>query len=348
MKVVDGFIRPSFLLMALLALVIGLNVLSTAPEKSQTSRLETQSLSKDRLNLSLQDAISKGDHVKAYALAELIVKRNPREKFARWYIVSADLSRGSTKTVKPYFMPLLDIDRKNMTYVDGLIRLIDHPDILRLVDKELSENPIWAPAFLRRLARTGIIDDDFPIRFYKNHPNFQSLLFDRLIADGEASRAYSMFLKLTEFEPQPPAILFNPSLEELDVPGPFNWTLNKNYSRISKLNGIDIHALRKDETTLISQVFPLRPGQYRLVTRMSGNGGDRSGYFQWIIKCSSHSRQLFSAELERLSNIATETTYSFEITEACDFANLKLAFKKGTLPIARSINVSYVQLEMQP
>lgn len=333
--------------MIVAAIVGGVKILKDQGYLSQnSSKTISDPLFVDRLTTSFREAIDSDDHNRAYSLAKLLVKRDPRKTLPRWYIVSADVSRGNTKTVKSHFIPLLDIDRKDNTYIDALIQLSVHPDVSKIIDVELEQNPVWGGAFLRRLARTGNLDENFPVRYYKNHPHFQKLLLQRLVDDREYARAYSLFLFFTEMSGKESNVIFNPNLKEIGSSGPFNWKLNGKFSHYSQNNGIEVYLGRNVKVDeLLSQIVPIQPGGYRFQSKIKTTENWTHGRFVWTIKCLLNSKQIYENEIDLGSTSTKKSSEVFEVTEACGFGIISLSFSGSQDSIKGPANIQFVNLE---
>lgn len=196
----------------------------------------------------------------------------------------------------------------------------------------------WDGALLTRLNKT--LDDlDMLIKLNAKAPSAQSSLIDRIYRERSPEAAFHAWLSFLDArEASQLSWPYDPEFKHKPAPLPFNWSVGAELIEFEKDGGLGVAYLGEGRPTLVSQIMMLRPGRYRLVAMMQGEGRDKGGSLAWSVSCVGDNRKLGSVTAKLNPDRQTSQAFDFAAPAGCDAQRVALVGEPGEFPlIVRSV-----------
>lgn len=302
----------------------------------------------------LADVLQSPASAERQALAEQLLKRNPRSAAARLVLSEAALAAGERGRFLSVFLPVFDIDRaRSAAYADALANLSADPEIRSGLAARLEASPSWSNAYLSALTRRGGMPAGDLIPLLRHVPAAQAPFLARLVKQGSWDVAYAAFAEfVTATAGAGPALLttpFNPDLRAQAAPAPFNWQLVSHSAQFLPEGGVYAFYEGRKPQVLLAQSFPLGPGEYELTTTQSGEASETGGYFRWQAACAEGGAAIATFDVKSLKAAPERAAYAFAAApDACGFVTLSLRGVPGAFPRPARIEVSSVRISPVP
>jgi hypothetical protein len=208
-----------------------------------------------------------------FLLSELYVSQGRIEEGIPEAAVLGRLVPGSLEPLSKAFAQYLE----SAGVPDGMADVMrSNPDLSQRILNELATNSANAGLLLK-------IDTLAP-RAPGPAPGWQTRLINELVEDGDYPGARRVWARLGGRDSNPSETIHDPRFEGSSAPPPFNWTFATEGGVIEPQRGsLRVLYFGRDDVTLASQLLVLRPGEYRLRMRLSGQIAESA--VRWRMSC---------------------------------------------------------------
>ena len=286
-----------------------------------------------------------------------VVRRNPRAKAGRIWLMADALRRGDLATATSQIERLIAIDpTQTVSYFPILADIAKQRGGERPIANALVRAPMWRTQFLGFLTTRGVNPDlifrlnagPTPVARVAAEPA-QTALIQQFISRGDYDGAYIAWVNFL-----PPAALakvttvYDGGFAGLPGPQPFNWTFNDGDGAsvgIDRGHGLHIEYSGAQTVRLASQTVLLKPGTYRLdyVAQGSGEAAD-GGALGWHLSCLPDNKAILDLPITGLTDRAAGKAARFTVPAGCNAQILSIDATLGTFPQSRSLNIAQVAI----
>lgn len=244
----------------------------------------------DPLNASvfLREGLAKGragDQTAARALIRESIRRDPRSKPARFWLMVDALKRGYNQQALAQLDRLLALNpQEGVVYFPVLAALVRDPATLPKLQEMYSRKPGWGGDFLGYLAANkGNASIVFALinRAGTGANSQHAALLRSLIDQQDYDRAYLAWVNLLPADALASVSpIYDGAFEGRPGLTPFNWTLSANEvatATIERGVGLVIDYSGEAATTMAEQTILLEPQSYRLTYTASGEAPAEEG-----------------------------------------------------------------------
>lgn len=321
------------------------------------TRLARRPLDSSALSQAALEATLAGKSDVARPIMQEVVRRNPRAKAGRIWLMADALRRGDLRTATGHIERLMAIDpTQSLGYFPILADIAKQRGGERLIADILARQPMWRTQFLGFLTTRGVA----PERIFRLNNGLagapgggaepaQSALIQQFIDRGDYDGAYIAWVNFL-----PPSALtkvttvYDGGFAGLAGPHPFNWTFSDNDAAsvgIDPGHGLHIEYSGAQSARLASQTLLLKPGSYRLDYTAQGSGeAADGGAIAWHLFCLPANKPILELPVTGLTDRAATRAGRFTVPEGCNAQLLSLDATLGTFPQSRSLNIAQVAI----
>jgi len=320
-------------------------------------RLARRPLDSGALSQAALEATLAGRSGVARPIMQEVVRRNPRAKAGRIWLMADALRRGDLPTATGHIERLMAIDpTQSLGYFPILADIAKQRGGERVIADVLARGPMWRAQFLGFLTTRGVA----PERIFRLNNGLagatrggaeaaQSALIQQFIDRGDYDGAYIAWVNFL-----PPSTLtkvttvYDGGFAGLPGPHPFNWTFGDNDAAsvgIDPGHGLHIEYSGAQSVRLASQTILLKPGTYRLDYTVQGSGEVADGgTIAWHLSCLPGNKPILELPVSGLTDRATARAARFTVPADCNPQLLSLDATLGTFPQSRSLNIAQVAI----
>jgi tetratricopeptide (TPR) repeat protein len=285
-------------------------------------------------------------------------RRDPRSPAARYFLAERYFVTGRVSAGLNEFLALARlVPGGSQLVVPGLAQYARTPEAIAHLRTIFAANPEIGQAVLAELASDASNADliaritgpqlagngDMPA------PAWQARLLDSLIQRGEFVQAQSLWSRISGIRPANPPSLINPSFARINAPPPFNWTFGSGGFGVAEpADGGQLRVIYygRESGDLASELLLLRPGQYRIAMKVSGDASGASG-LEWSIACEPSKARVATVPLGAATPAGNMISAKFAVpAEDCRAQWLKLS--GAPKDVAKSEQATIGGLELMP
>jgi hypothetical protein len=321
------------------------------------ARLARRPLDTAALSQAALEATLAGRNDAARPIMREVVRRNPRAKAGRIWLMADALRRGDLATATGHIERLMAIDpAQSLGYFPILADIAKQRGGERLIADILARGPMWRTQFLGFLTTRGVAPDRI---FRLNNDSTgvpkvggepaQTALIQQFITRGDYDGAYIAWVNFL-----PPSALtkvttvYDGGFAGLPGPQPFNWTFSASDAAsvgIDPGRGLHIEYSGAQSARLASQTVLLKPGAYRLDFTAQGSGeAPDGGTLAWHLSCLPDNKPILELPVTGLTDRPVARAARFTVPAGCDAQLLSLDATLGTFPQSRSLNIAQVAI----
>ena len=308
-----------------------------------SSSLAIAPLEEEAFVLAANGATANRDLAKADRLLRLAVRRNPRSRLARAYLMQTSIRLND---VGEAVRQVEALDRLQATQTDRLRSMLamlasfdqSRRPILDAITRESLKRGI-----LRDMARLGVsaevLEESLnllePLEWQADESDFGRALAVPLLRNGDWQGARRIWARFQAGPPTDSAIV-DPDLTGAFAP-PFGWeveTGREGYARLGT-DGLTGEFYGKGSPVLARQVTPLEPGTYQL----SVSNTEGSSVLELAVSCQR------SEPLAEIPLRDAVETIRFETDEQCPVVEIIFSGKPSDPPKVEAFVVRHVELE---
>jgi hypothetical protein len=301
-----------------------------------------------------------GDKRRAEALFIEARLRDPRSPLARVHllqlyaasgriieaaqelVVLANLIRARSSDV---FIPQLAFYADDVAHRGAYGRLLAaHPNIRRELLLHLASNG-EDPDRLIELAAQSV-----PTQKSPEDDAWQMPLVDRLVRDGDLSRAHRLWLRFTQAGPgRSRELIYDGSFTNPPRPGPFGWQLSETgggAAELSGSSGLSVSYFGRERADLARQIVLLAPGRYRLQAKVSRQYREGPSALGWHVTCLENGSELLNLPLGLVSSSPSQVGADFTVPKGC--AGQTLSLSGVPLEFAKAEDLRVHQVQIRP
>lgn len=322
-------------------------------------RLARHPLDRNALSQVALEATLAGKSETARPIMIEVVRRDPRAKAARIWLMADAFRRGDLATASSQIERLMAIDPgQTLAYFPLLGEIAKQRGGERLIADILGRGPMWRSQFLGYLTTRGV--DPASIFRLNNGVSgvtggraggeaAEAALIQQFVDRGDYDGAYVAWVNflpvaaLTKV-----ATVYDGGFAGLPGPKPFNWTFNDGDAAsvgIDRGRGLHVEYSGAQTARLASQTVLLKPGSYSLdyVAQGSGEAAD-GGTIGWRILCLPDNKPLLDLPITGLSDRTANRAAPFTVPAGCNAQLLSLEATLGTFPQSRSLTIAQVAI----
>jgi len=325
--------------------------------EAPAARLAHRPLDGSALSQAALEATLSGKNDMARPIMLEVVRRAPRAKAGRIWLMADALRRGDLGTATGHIERLMAIDPAQATsYFPILADIAKQRGGERPIAKALARARMWRTPFLAFLTTKGVSPD---LIFRLNSGSAavarvgaepaQTALIQQFITRGDYDGAYIAWVNFL-----PPAALakvttvYDGGFDGLPGPQPFNWTFNDGDAAsvaIDSGRGLHIEYSGAQTARLVSQTVLLKPGTYRLDYTAQGSGEAADGGTRaWRVVCLSDNKAILDLPVTGLTDRPARRVAGFTVPAGCNAQMLSLEATLGTFPQSRSLTIAQVAI----
>ena len=345
--------------------ITGLNAAMLDPQRprpaapaalgSPAARLALRPLDGNVLSQVALEATLSGRGEAARPIMQEVVRRNPRAKAGRVWLMADALRRGDLGTATGQIERLMAIDpSQTPNYFPILAEIAKQRGGERPIATALARAPIWRTQFLGYLTTRGVKPELIfrlntgaaPVARVAAEPA-QAALIQQFVSRGDYDGAYIAWVNFL-----PPAALakvttvYDGDFAGLPGPQPFNWTFSDDEGAsvgIDRGHGLHIEYSGAQTVRLASQTVLLKPGTYRLDYSAQGSGeAADGGTIGWHLTCLPDNKVILDLPITGLTDHVVGRAARFTVPAGCNAQVLSVDATLGTFPQSRSLNIAQV------
>ena len=325
------------------------------------ARLAHRPLDRGALSQVALEATLAGKSDVARPIMQEVVRRDPRAKAGRIWLMADALRRGDLGTATGHIERLMAVDpAQSLAYFPILGDIAKQRGGERRIANVLARGPAWRTQFLAFLTTRGV-DPDLIFRLNTGATGVakvggesaQAALIQQFITRGDYDGAYVAWVNFL-----PPATLakvttvYDGGFAGLPGPQPFNWTFNDGEVAsvgIDRGHGLHIEYSGAQTARLASQTVLLKPGSYRLdyIAQGSDDVAD-GGALGWRLLCLPDNKLVLDLPITGLTERAVGRAARFTVPAGCNAQLLSIEATLGTFPQSRSLNIAQVAINRGP
>jgi hypothetical protein len=324
---------------------------------AKAARLARRPFDEGVLAETALEATLAGKRDVARPIMQELVRRDPRAKAGRIWLVADALHRGDLATAAGNIERLMAIDpAQSVAYFPILADVAKQRGGERLIANILARAPIWRTQFLGYLTTRGVD----PARIFRLNTGpagvakvggepAQAVLIQQFIDRGDYDGAYIAWVNFL-----PPSALtkvttvYDGSFAGLPGPRPFNWTFNDGEAAsvgIDRGNGLHIEYSGAQSVRLANQTVLLKPGNYRFDYTAQGSGEvPDGGLIGWRLLCLPDNKPILDLPVTGLTGRAVVRAARFTVPAGCNAQLLSLEATLGTFPQSRTLTIAQVAI----
>jgi len=282
----------------------------------------------------------------SFAVAEVLHARDARNDLARLYDALAGFQKGGEgdflDSVKLVFST--ENYHAQLRYGKMIAQQVHNDNFFKALKSELKNRPTWGPIVIKAIMQTdtrNLLDLMDMVRLY---PELRGAYLLNIRRKVSTAQAYDAFLKLLGEGDLPATIPYNPTLEVLDTPAPFNWNKNTSITESLPRNGVLVTKLSGQAEYVLSQIIPpLDVGEYSLRVRMNGSSLPYEAYWQWVLNCEGENKTVLNSKVTKTSMRPREYDFPFSInSKQCGFINIVFNAVPGS--VKRSFEAEIIKI----
>jgi hypothetical protein len=349
------------------AYVSALNAVMLDPQQSHpaapatlgapATRLAQRPLDRGALSQVALEATLSGRNGVARPIMQEVVRRDPRAKAGRIWLMADALRRGDLGTAAGHIERLMAIDPpQSLSYFPILADIAKQRGGERLIAAILARGPLWRTQFLGFLTTRGVA----PERIFRLNTGpsgvarvggeaAQAALIQQFIDRGDYDGAYVAWVNFL-----PPAALtkvttvYDGGFAGLVGPQPFNWSFNDGEAAsvgIDRGHGLHVEYSGAQTARLAAQTVLLKPGSYRFEYSAQGTGEVADGgALGWRLLCLPANKPILDLPITGLTDRVVGRAARFTVPEGCNAQLLSLEATLGTFPQSRSLTIAQVAI----
>lgn len=281
-------------------------------------------------------ALHDGQRNQGGRLFDEAVRRNPRSRLGRIFLLDRDLQRGQIEKATAGIAILTRlVPQAEQVLMPELAKFAVNPATRDTLRAAIIDDRALGGALLTHLVAAGA-DADLILSLAgpaakapvdNSRPDWRVKLLTRLVAEGAIGKAHGVWSSLAGVGANLQR-LYDPGFSGLPGPPPFNWAFASGSSGVAEPSGggaLEVEYYGREPAELVSQLTVLPPGRYRLSMRASGDGGpgDSSG-LRWVVKCHGSNSEIASIPLSGLGQGGKAVGESFTVPASCSAQWLRL------------------------
>lgn len=324
---------------------------------SPAVRLAHHPLDGGALSQVALEATLSGKNDVARPIMQEVVRRNPRAKAGRIWLMADALRRGDLATATGHIERLMAIDPgQSLGYFPILADIAKQRGGERLIADILARDPMWRTQFLGYLTTRGVAPD----RIFRLNTGSaggarigaepaQTALIRQFISRGDYDGAYIAWVNFL-----PPSALtkvttvYDGGFAGLPGPQPFNWSFADSDAAsvgIDRGHGLHIEYPGSQSVRLASQTVLLKPGTYRFDYTAEGSGeAADGGAIGWHLTCLPDNKSILDLPVAGLTDRPARRATGFTVPAGCNAQLLSLDAALGTFPQSRSLTIAQVAI----
>jgi len=328
---------------------------------SPAARLAQRPLDRGALSQAALEATLAGRRDVARPIMQEVVRRDPRAKAGRIWLMADALRRGDLGAATGHIERLMAIDpAQSLAYFPILADIAKQRGGEQLISAILARGPMWRTQFLGFLTTRGVA----PERIFRLNTGpsgvakvggepAQAALIQQFIARGDYDGAYVAWVNFL-----PPAALakvttvYDGGFAGLPGPQPFNWLFNDGEVAsvgIDRGHGLHIEYSGAQTARLASQTVLLKPGTYRLDYTAQGSGEVADGgALTWRLLCLPDNKPVLDLPITGLTDRTAGRAARFTVPAGCNAQLLSIEATLGTFPQSRSLTIAQVAINRGP
>ncbi|HEV2122173.1 MAG TPA: tetratricopeptide repeat protein [Chloroflexota bacterium] len=285
-------------------------------------------------------------------------RRNPRSRAARFSLLDIYLRSDRVQEAGVELAVLQRIvPGMGEVIVPQLARMLEdrqsRPTLLQL----MSSDPGLQQAVLAHLAGSGG-DPDLILRLAAAAPAtaaapeglpWQRQLLTILVERGEVLKALRLWRSFASLPEGPDEkAVYDEFFKSLPGAAPFNWSAYEGSAGIVEQSGkagLNVQFFGRESADLASQMMVLRPGRYRLSSRVDGSAKGDDSRLAWRVFCRGNDVEpIAELNLREITAAPRLVSVDFTVPASCRGQWLKLAGIAGEFPGTQTVSVSAVSV----
>lgn len=296
-------------------------------------------------------AVEAEDLAKAESLLIEARARDPRNSFARLALMALYLRTGRVREGSAELAVLARLEpRGNQLLVPQLIRLTNSAQAREALVEAVGDQPIMADV-LAKLATDGG-DPDMILNLARRQPGradgsfaeWQRLLLDRLVENGEERRAYDLWRRFAGADRN--ELIYDADFRGRPGGPPFNWELSVSdvgAAERGRGGGLEVEFFGRKSGPLARQLLMLRPGAYRLTFEAEGSATGQGSRIELRVACRSGAN-LATHAFRDVSTTRRRAELAFTVPGGCEGQWLTFAGEAAEFPAIQRLMIPRLSL----
>jgi hypothetical protein len=302
-------------------------------------------------------ALAAHDDAKGERLLTEARRRNPRDRMVRLLLLDRYLrqKRAAEAATEMAVLNRL-ITGAGTVLTQQLVGMVRDPSTAPQTIPILKTIPELQAAVLEDLARSDadpnlVLSIGGPVRPKGPNQQWQSLLLDRMVRQGDIARALEVWKTFSGLAGASVGKgLYDGDFRGLPGPPPFNWTLPIGGAGAAERTkaGLQVDYYGRDDADMASQLLVLAPGRYRFGFRAQGDASGEGSRLVWTLICHPAGAQLMQLPLLRVASAARRFNAAFVVpSTGCVSQTLKLNGVPGDVASAQNVTIAGLSIDRE-
>jgi hypothetical protein len=304
------------------------------------------------------DSLMKRDTRRAQAFLDQALRRSPRSRLARLFMLELQLRGGDAKsaaanmTILSRLMP--DVQK---LFVPELARLAMSAETRPALAEALRSDPVILKAVLQQLATKNA---PLPIilQLAGNNPpppndadpaDWRRTLLESLVRKGDLVRARQLWARFSGVDPESAdAIVYDGSFEGLPGLPPFNWAFSSSEigaAERDRSGGLFVEYYGRAPGDLASQLITLAPGRYRFSFQAEGDLNTPQHRMIWRVQCHRNNATIMELPISNVTYAGRLLAGDFNVPSGCPSQWLKLVGQPTEFPKIENVLIRNVRMQ---